>query len=331
MKKQKDYENAKVNSFKTPEMGDHNIDEDGGNAYQEKPAKVNEGKKRSIKLTEEQLKQVLAWRNDRAFVHKNVDTDRSHGTEIGDSDPFTDTVNESFETEEWGSEGLPSSPGTGDAKKYPDPFDNKNGVKQPVTEDIDDEPYVGEYDDDEKLQSARDILAKGLTDDERDERIYNHLATFGDDDASLGFDGEEFGGEDGLEYDELGGSYSLNEDVDNVLNGAVDSLDSIDGDGDVMDEIPETEDDMPGDEDEGGDYIFEVTLNDFGKHPAYRKKPMTLPANADGSEWGEDWNDESAKNELPFGRKIGKGDPFNKKVDEITNSVVESLSKKKSY
>ena len=216
-------------------------------------------------------------------------------------------------------------------QRYPDPFDNKNGVKQPVTEDIDDEPYVGEYDDDEKLQSARDILAKGLTDDERDERIYNHLATFGDDDASLGFDGEEFGGEDGLEYDELGGSYSLNEDVDNVLNGAVDSLDSIDGDGDVMDEIPETEDDMPGDEDEGGDYIFEVTLNDFGKHPAYRKKPMTLPANADGSEWGEDWNDESAKNELPFGRKIGKGDPFNKKVDEITNSVVESLSKKKSY
>lgn len=332
-KKQRDYENAKVNSFKTPQMGDHNIDEDGGNAYQEKPAKVNESRKRSVKLTEEQLKQVLAWRNDRAFVHKDVDTDRSHGTEIGDSAPFTDTVNESFETEEWGSEGLPSNPGTGDAKKYPDPFDNKNGVRQPVTEDVEDEPYVGDYSDEDDEAYARYAMEPGIDDDERDERIYDLLGDRGEDPESLGFANGGFGDYECGDYDEYDGTCDLNEDVDRILDDARASLDSIDDNGDVMDDddvmedIPETDGDFPGEEDE---YIFEVTLKDFGKHPAYRKKPMTLPANADGSDWGEDWNDDSAKNELPYGRKIGKSDPFNKKVDEITNSVVESLGKKKN-
>lgn len=51
----------------------------------------------------------------------------------------------------------------------------------------------------------------------------------------------------------------------------------------------------------------EVTrLNVFGKHPGYRKKPMTHPDNVEVAPNGaRDWNDDSAKGEEPFGKQIG--------------------------
>lgn len=344
-KKQAAYEKAKVNDKNG--FGDHNIDEDGGNAYTEKtPKKLKESKKRVIKLSEEQGKQVLAWRDDRAFVHKNVDTDRSHGTEIGDTDPWTEPVNESFETEEWGSEGLPSSPGVGDAKKYPDPFDNKNGVRQPVTENFDecgmqecgleedDDMYLGDYDDEDDEAYAKYAMEPGIDDDERDERIYDLLNNRGESESALGFANGGFGDDDDdIEYEaEYDGSFdpTLNEASED--DEIIDMLPDTDyDDEDYNSEVDGYEGyDDEDYEDEEPPMIFEVTLNDFGKHPAYRKKPMTLPQNADGSEWGEDWNDESTKTELPFGRKIGDSAPFNQKVDAITNAVVEMLSKKKN-
>ena len=408
-KKQADYEKAKVNDKNG--FGDHNIDEDGGNPYQEKPTKMKtEGKKRVIKLSEEQKKQVLAWRDDRAFVHDNVDTDRSHGTEIGDSDPYIDTVNEGFETSEWGSEGLPSNAGVGDAKDYKEPFDIMDGVRQPVTEDVEDEPFYGDYDNEDDEAYAKYAMEPGIDDDERDERIYDLLGSRGERPEALGFANGGFGDD---MRDEL---YEAEDYIDNLpdddysgltddgygegpwTNTRYDSTPkdnktSTDADEDEFDVELDSDDDddmgyqdagMYGDEDdydmvyegqlnevaplvaaaaktvgtavasklaskaidklankkdekENGqedekvneDYIFEVTLNDFGKHPAYRKKPMTLPANADGSEWGEDWNDETAKNELPYGRKIGSSAPFNNVVDTITDAVVTALSKKK--
>ena len=75
--------------------------------------------------------------------------------------------------------------------------------------------------------------------------------------------------------------------------------------------------------------IVETKLNDFGKHPAYQKVVMSLPKNADGSQWGEDWNDESAKGEEPYGKQIGDSAPFNDVVSAITNAVVTALSSKK--
>lgn len=102
--------------------GDHDIDENGGNPYQNKAKKgMNEA-------------EVLAWRDDRAFVHNSSDSelDRSHGTEIGDTAPFTNKVNE--EENDWGSEGLPGKPGIGDPKQYKEPF--TNNTKQPMSEEF---------------------------------------------------------------------------------------------------------------------------------------------------------------------------------------------------
>ena len=71
----------------------------------------------------------------------------------------------------------------------------------------------------------------------------------------------------------------------------------------------------------------EVTkLNNFGKHPAYQKKVMTLPPDTDPSKEGyEDWNDDSVKGDKPFGTQIGSSAPFDEKVKMITDAVMKRL------
>lgn len=71
-------------------------------------------------------------------------------------------------------------------------------------------------------------------------------------------------------------------------------------------------------------------LNDFGKHPGYRKKPMNLPTTGSDNENGmKDWNDESVYSEQPFGSKIGDSAPFDKIVKAVTDSVMEAITGKK--
>ena len=205
--------------------GDHNVDEDGGNPYQDKAKKgMNES-------------EVLAWRGDRAFVHKSSDSelDRSHGTEIGDTAPYDNKINE--EENDWGSEGLPGKPGIGNPKDYKEPF--TSDTKQPVSEE-----YVFE-----------------------------------------------------VEMDDFGGT---DETVD-VQQGSGMQEPVMEG----------------------------TVLDDFGKHPAYQKKVMSLPQNADSSKWGRDWNDDSTKGEKPYGVQIGSSAPFDDAVEAITNAIVSELGKKK--
>ena len=74
-----------------------------------------------------------------------------------------------------------------------------------------------------------------------------------------------------------------------------------------------------------------TTLNDFGKHPAYQKQPMTLPPNQEVAPNGaRDWNDDSVKGEKPYGQQIGSGDPFNDIVKVITDSVMRKLNERLS-
>lgn len=74
------------------------------------------------------------------------------------------------------------------------------------------------------------------------------------------------------------------------------------------------------------DMLKEDELHDFGKHPGYRKKPMTLPPTGeDKNEHGEDWNDESVHSEEPFGKQIGDSSPFNELVNAVTKDVMYQL------
>lgn len=301
--------------------GDNNIDKEGGNAYQEKAktskeqgkSVTNEGKgKRVIKLSEDQKKQVLAWRDDRAFVHNSSDSelDRSHGTEIGDTAPYDNNVNvnENFDTTEW-DDGLPSSAGVGDPKKYKEPFDNQNGVTQPVSENVLEIDFGNNDYDDSIAQSGQNILDSNLEQD--DSSIYNHLDNFGEGPESLGAD---------FNNDPLA---DLPDD-DEAMSGEINPLNFGNEPNDGMnneDELAPLYESIK--------RIVETKLDDFGKHPAYQKVVMSLPPNADSSKWGEDWNDESAKGEKPYGQQIGDSAPFDDVVSAITNAVVTALGKKK--
>ena len=74
----------------------------------------------------------------------------------------------------------------------------------------------------------------------------------------------------------------------------------------------------------------EVTrLNVFGKHPGYRKKPMTHPDNVEVAPNGaRDWNDDSAKGEEPFGKQIGSSAPYDETVVNILTDMVYNHVKK---
>lgn len=71
----------------------------------------------------------------------------------------------------------------------------------------------------------------------------------------------------------------------------------------------------------------EITkLNVFGKHPGYRKKPMTVPANNASLKKGtKDWDDASVKGDQPFGQKIGDSFPFDQAVELLTDKVMDSM------
>ena len=72
----------------------------------------------------------------------------------------------------------------------------------------------------------------------------------------------------------------------------------------------------------------EEKMDYFGKHPAYRKKPMDVPS-SQHQEMQDyyDMNDDSAKSEQPFGQEIGDGAPFEVDPEEITNAIAESIKR----
>lgn len=78
---------------------------------------------------------------------------------------------------------------------------------------------------------------------------------------------------------------------------------------------------------EVADKIIETVLHDFGSHPGYRKKVMTLPKTNDSIPDGyRDIDDESAKGEEPFGKEIGSSAPFDQKVKMLTDRVMKDIS-----
>ena len=74
--------------------------------------------------------------------------------------------------------------------------------------------------------------------------------------------------------------------------------------------------------------LKEDEMHYFGQHPAYQKEPMELPSNKH-QEMPEyyDMNDDSVKNDAPFGKQIGDGAPFEIDPKTIENSIAESIKR----
>ena len=71
-------------------------------------------------------------------------------------------------------------------------------------------------------------------------------------------------------------------------------------------------------------------LDDFGKHPAYQKTVMTLPPK-DMAEFNGyyDMNDDSVRNDEPYGEKIGSSAPFEIDPQSIDNAIAEAINRLK--
>lgn len=74
--------------------------------------------------------------------------------------------------------------------------------------------------------------------------------------------------------------------------------------------------------------LDENRLDYFGKHPAYRKKVMTLPPTKMKDKEGYyDMNDDSVTSEEPFGTSKEGGQPFDIDPKLVANSIAESISR----
>ena len=71
-------------------------------------------------------------------------------------------------------------------------------------------------------------------------------------------------------------------------------------------------------------------LDDFGKHPAYQKTVMTLPPK-DHQEFPGyyDMNDDSVRNDTPYGENIGDGAPFEVDPESVDNAIAEAFRRLK--
>lgn len=254
---------------------------------------VNEG--RTVKLTEEQ---VLAWNRNKDYMDKGGETS------VGSSSPFaeevgcesnqceadTDPIREGAVTHNSNNQNIPS-PGTSE-RGDDDPF-TENAVNE--SDEVDPEDVAGMSDDEFEVELD-------------DDGLYNDDEGFEDDDEDVPFP-EVYGGKDqmrGLEDWEK--TWDKFDDDDEYID-----------DGYVFDSRRRP-----------GEKIYEVVLDDFGKHPAYRKRPMTTPTHKISDVHGKDWNDDSAKTDEPFGKKIGDGDPFTEKVSQmIVDSIVDRMLGKK--
>ena len=274
---------------------------------EEKPKgkkKSNESVNRTVKLTEEQ---VLAWNRD------NDDfMDKSEGTEVGSSSPYKNEVG--CESNQCEADTDPIREGVAmhnsDNQNVPEPGTSERGDDAPYTKNVnegeeidpDDVAGMGE-DDDEDFDIELDVEPE---DDDVEVEDSDFDEDFDEEDEDVPF--PEIGGDDGMKG----------------LENWEETWNKFDDDDDEWYSDPFESNRRR------GEAIFEVVMDDFGKHPAYRKEPMTIPPHTMSDKHGKDWNDDSAKQNIPFGSKIGKSDPYDEDlVDAITDAIVNMVSKKK--
>ena len=292
-------------------QSDKNPRGNSGDTYTEKPsfgpkfskdglaAQRKEGGKsvkmnegRTVKLTEEQ---VLAWSKSKDFM------DKSHGTEIGDSAPFDEEIGDGYVNEAEGT--------------VVHTTDNQNSPRPGVGEIGDSDPY------DENVNEGMIVEVEFDDFDDFDDNYFDD--DFEDDDLDADVPelyNDDEGFEDEPEFDENEFDDSIYKHLE---NGDEDDFDINDTDLDVdIYNLPESR----------RRRVNEGTvLDDFGKHPAYRKEVMSLPPNKEINRWGRDWNDKSTKGSEPYGQKIGSSAPYTEDViDMLTDAVMDKLAKKKS-
>ena len=284
------------------------------------PKKVNESE------------QTLAWNDNKDYM------DKSQGTEVGDGAPFdkcpksqTDCEAENGtvveegvkepapnEVNDW-DKGLPNEAGTGNVDtKDGQPFEKK--VNESVFDD-DDEPIDVEGDDSviddtepQDLDTDMETLDNDTEEGDSDimdmlQQIMSRLDSleskvtdeeFSDDDL---YDGDEENAEDEIEGEEGTDDFNDESEFDNVYETV-------------------------NYQNKRNKKINEDKLDDFGKHPAYRKEPFKYPNPKHQEKEGyDDWNDDSVESTAPYGEEIGDGMPFDQDAQHAKEAIAEAVTK----
>lgn len=275
-----------------------------------KVVRVNEnnGHKIRLKLTEEQ---VLAWNDNKNYM------DKSSGTEIGSSAPYCDELDcpihegESVVCDSPNDQNTPehSTSVVGDTA----PYDTK------VNEDIvsaDDAAGMPEENVDDYSDYPFPDVARGE---------YEDYGTKFDDEYNKFENQQEENDDDYYEID-----FDSDDDADMQDNGGMRGLENWEDDWDKFDDEDLNDYEQFENKNVKGKKVNEDKLNDFGKHPAYRKIPMTTPPNKEVAINGaREWDDESAQGEKPFGEEIGDTAPYTEIIKTMTESILASIYGKK--
>ena len=207
-------------------------------------------------------------------------------------------------------------------------------------EDDDDDEEVGVYEDDmeSRMSSVEDLLSKiaeklGVSDDV-DDSAYDDDDLFSDDDSDdeEGVYDVEIGDDDDSE-DELNDETDMDMPMESRRYGRDTQIYETRSFRNAMRRRMNEEGPMAFTDNGRVPRGNMNKLDDFGKHPAYQKKVMTLP-NSNMQEFPGyyDMNDDSVRNENPYGEKIGDSAPFEIAPETIDNAISEAFNrlKKKS-
>lgn len=341
---------------KNPKDSFKNVDKD--HRKPGKAAKANNGYK-DAKI--EEASEPLAWHStgkDAAGNMADTYMDRSHGTKIGNSAPFDDACGKDIDgiscnaksrkmkngvVEEGDSMAMDNgenqnSPKVGVGKiGKNDPFNGEQGKR--IEEDIDDLNSDADVEDD-------DVLADDGALDDGDSTEYE--VEFGDDDDDDDTDPDLHDLQDQIS--------DLSDKVDSILDAVGGDEPTVDTEEYDDDDLYDDDDDDISDDDDDDEMTLESRsfnrmrrrmnedemrplssrgrmssmgsnrLNDFGRHPAYQKRVMSLP-NTDMEEFPGyyDMNDDSVRSTAPYGKKIGRGTPFEVDPEEVKDAIAESI------
>ena len=252
--------------------------------------------------------------------------------EIGDNQPFDGEkgkqIDEAFD--DFGGEGEDLGGDELGAEGEEPMGDELGGDEEPIEGGEDNEVY--EDDTESRLDAMEELLSQiaaklGINEPAVDDAAYGDDDIFGDEEG-----GDDFGAEDDFGADEEPIEDELNMDMpmENKRRNGVQIYETKAFKA-AMRKQRVNEDGMTPFKDAGRVPSGNMNkLDDFGKHPAYQKKVMELPPK-DMKEFPGyyDMNDDSVKNDTPYGEKIGDGAPFEIDPQSIDNAIAEAINRLK--
>ena len=202
-------------------------------------------------------------------------------------------------------------------------------------DEMDDEVY--EDDTESRLDAMEELLSQiaaklGVSEAPVDDAAYGDDELFDDeegdefaDDSDFGAEGDDFGGE---EEEPIEDELNMDMPMENRRRGGIQIYETK-AYRQAMRRQRMNEEGMTPFKDAGRVPSGNMNkLDDFGKHPAYQKKVMELPPK-DMKEFPGyyDMNDDSVRNDTPYGEKIGDGAPFEIDPQAIDNAIAESFNR----